>query len=152
MFTKVFGDMLQKRALSKYPISDPNGHYPPPLALQRKILIKGTQSKLGDKKARAKTAQEGFINRSKSRLAELTVERMKDSNVLGKDQDKDKLLDENHADCPERKCERNMSKNEKEQCKSINKQSRYDSPMELGDSLRDLVNYFEGAPKFNESM
>uniref|UniRef100_A0AC35FY66 Phosphatidylinositol-specific phospholipase C X domain-containing protein n=1 Tax=Panagrolaimus sp. PS1159 TaxID=55785 RepID=A0AC35FY66_9BILA len=122
IFVKVFGDLLQKRALPKYPISDPNGNYPPPIVLKRKILIKGTQNKLGDKKAVAQNSQESFINRSKSRLAELTVERMKDTKVLGKDEEKDKLLDEKHADCPERKCERNMSKNEKEQCKNISKQ------------------------------
>lgn len=93
-FIKVFGDLLMKHPLSKYPITDPNGYYPPPVALLRKILIKGTQSKLGPKtKPVVKQPQGGFINRSRSRIAELTVDKIKDSNnILGKDEEKGKHI------------------------------------------------------------
>uniref|UniRef100_A0AC35F926 Uncharacterized protein n=1 Tax=Panagrolaimus sp. PS1159 TaxID=55785 RepID=A0AC35F926_9BILA len=112
-FIRIFGDMLQKTDMPEYPLWNPKGYLPPPTLLKRKILLKGSRGNFGapDPVPPLKE-QNRFINKSKTRLAGITMERIKEVHaqvyVLGRDSEKDKMLKE-HSENPERTTEKNMS-------------------------------------------
>ncbi|KAE9550785.1 hypothetical protein FO519_006000 [Halicephalobus sp. NKZ332] len=136
VFRRVFGEFLQDTELTDFPLlENQEGYLPPPIALKRKILIKGSKGKFGA--VNAKTTGVSMRNH----LITETVEKIKETTntlMMEKQDDGEQLL---------KKPVRNIGDLSKEQ-KDMLRQMKYASSVtETEGTLKDLINYFQTTPK-----
>uniref|UniRef100_A0A7E4UUK1 Phosphoinositide phospholipase C n=1 Tax=Panagrellus redivivus TaxID=6233 RepID=A0A7E4UUK1_PANRE len=138
LFKKIFGDLLQIEELPDYPLCNTKGYLPPPCALKRKILIKGSKGKFGGPK---------FIERtlfSSKRIVE-TVGKLKTTSTAIVKLDEGRIMMSEGGS--ERHVELSLSKQHKEEFKQLH----HTDSLETDGILRDLINYFQTTPKMRDN-